>query len=222
MRTRILAVAAALVLGSCTKSQPSQQSEAAQPGARAGQGMGPGMMGPGMAGICPTAVANTAAHAEEVDGGAAIAFTATGDVAEVRRRVARMAEMYNRRQTEGHGFMLHMGPGTMGPGPGRMGSGTMGMGPGRMAGDMHGSQVGGMPGGMMGGDMMMPPSIARSDDIEGGARLVLTPRDPAQLPTLQQHTQQMAAGMDARQCPMMDRADQGSMPVEASRQGGNP
>ena len=216
MRTHV-ALSAALVLCSCAKSQTEQptttaQSEADQPGSRDRQGMGAGMMGASMAGICPTAVANTTARAADVDGGAAIAFTGTGDIAEVRRRAAQMAETYNRHQSGGHGFMMRMGPGTMGPGT---------MGPGTMGSGMHGSQ-GDMPGGMTRGGMMMSPSTARSEDIEQGARLVLTPRAPAQLPTLRQHTQQMAAAMAAQQCPMMDRAEQGNSPTDAPRQGSNP
>ncbi|MEO7733297.1 MAG: hypothetical protein ABIY55_20210 [Kofleriaceae bacterium] len=178
------------------------------------------MMGPGMAAICPTVVANTTTRAEEADGSAALAFTTTGDVADVRRRVAGMTETYNLHQSGGHGFMMRMGgmgvgrgmAGTGAMGTGAMGAGAMGTGAtgtGTMGAGAMGSDA---PGGVMHGGMMMLPSTARSEDIEGGARLVLTPRDPVQLQTLRQHTQQMAAGMAARQCPIMENAGHGNTP----------
>lgn len=61
-------------------------------------------------------------------------------------------------------------------------------------------------GGMMGsGHMkaMMVPSNARAEDVEGGARIVLTPKDPAELQTLRDHVRGHAERMAAGYCPMM-------------------
>jgi hypothetical protein len=57
-------------------------------------------------------------------------------------------------------------------------------------------------GGVMG---MAPPSTASSEDIEGGARLVLKPQDPAQLEALREHARTHAARMAEGDCPMMSR-----------------
>jgi hypothetical protein len=133
-------------------------------------------MGRDMASMCPMTVEGTTARAEDVDGGAALAFTTTGDVAELRRRVAHMAEMHEQHHGEGHGAM-------MGGGDGK---------------------------GMMGGGKGMPPATARSEEIDGGARLVFTPRDPADLPKLREHARQHAEKMASGQCPMMSMHDLGA------------
>lgn len=57
-------------------------------------------------------------------------------------------------------------------------------------------------GGVMG---MGPPSTASSEDIEGGARLILKPQDPAQLEALRQHARSHAARMAEGECPMASR-----------------
>ncbi len=49
-----------------------------------------------MAGMCPMKVEGTTAVASEVEGGMGLSFTTTtGNVAELRQRVRRMAEMHN-------------------------------------------------------------------------------------------------------------------------------
>lgn len=67
-------------------------------------------------------------------------------------------------------------------------------------GGMHG---GGMHGGGMHGGMMLPPSEARSEDVEGGARLVFTPQEPETLSELRDKVKKHAANMGAHKCPMM-------------------
>jgi hypothetical protein len=63
---------------------------------QAGQGMmGQGMMSGGMM-KCPMEVAGTTVRMEEVEGGAAMIFSTKSDVAELRRRVAAMAEMHGK------------------------------------------------------------------------------------------------------------------------------
>ena len=75
----------------------------------------------------------------------------------------------------------------------------------RMA-EMHGMH-GGMQGmqGMQGMAMPTVPSHASAEDIPGGARLVLTPDDPSQLPKLREQVRQHVAAMQRGECPMMQR-----------------
>jgi hypothetical protein len=52
--------------------------------------------------------------------------------------------------------------------------------------------------------MKMIPSKARVEDVDGGARIVLTPNDPAQLAELREHVQHHAEMMKKDGgCPMM-------------------
>lgn len=105
-----------------------------------------------MAGMCPLEVSGTQVASAETSDGAAIAFTTTGDVANLRQRVHHMAEMHD-----------------------------------HMAGEM----------------MKMVPSSAHAEDIDGGARIVLVPKDPAQLSELRAHVRDHAAMMAGGHCPMM-------------------
>jgi hypothetical protein len=203
MKTSIVLILAALTLGACASSQAGRQTTALdstatqtrstpelatkghdmagmkghdKPGGMKGHDMAGGMKGHDMAAMCPMAVEGTTARAEDVDGGAALAFTTTGDVAELRRRVAHMAEMHEQHHRDGHA--------AHGEGHGPM---------------MHRDAKMGM----MGDGMAMPPATARSVDIEGGARLILTPKDPAALAQLREHTRRHAEKMASGQCPMM-------------------
>jgi hypothetical protein len=206
MRRSIVIIIGALALGGCASSQANRQPaaaepQAAQPPTRQQQGTRGGTMGGDMAGMCPMAVEGTTARAEDVEGGAAIVFTTTGDVAELRRRVAHMADMHNQRQGDGHGHMMGMHGSQPGSGPHAHGGAPD---------DGQPPQRSGMQGGMMGGGMMMPPATARSEEIEGGARLVLTPRDPAELANLREHVHQHAEQMASGRCPMMSMHGQGA------------
>lgn len=84
--------------------------------------MGPGhkghdMMSQGMA-DCPMAIAGTTARSEDVEGGAAMVFSTTGDVAELRRRVAAMAQMHNKHAGAGCPMMaMHAGGPNAAPAP---------------------------------------------------------------------------------------------------------
>ena len=139
-----------------------------------------------MAGMCPMQVPGTTVAATEVEGGISLSFTTTtGDVAELRQRVRRMAEMHN--QPGGHRMMgSHGAPA-----------------PGAGAEHQHGAQAGaGHEGGGRGG-MMMPATTGSAEDIEGGARLMLQPKDPAQLGALREHVRMKAKRMAGGECPMM-------------------
>jgi hypothetical protein len=61
---------------------------------------------------------------------------------------------------------------------------------------------------MMGGESMAR-ATARSEEIEGGARITLTPSDPADLEALREHVRHMAAQMVPGQCPMMEHGQAG-------------
>jgi hypothetical protein len=51
--------------------------------------------------------------------------------------------------------------------------------------------------------MMMPAASASVEEIEGGARLVLRPKDAARLATLREHVRMHAGRMASGDCPMM-------------------
>lgn len=147
---------------------------------------------------CPMMVDPTTTRITTSDtaNGVAITFTTSAEVNALRARVHRMADMHNR--------MVNM----------RAGGGTHpGMHGGGMPPGMHGG--GGMPsctqgcpmhGGAMQGPMV--PSRATAQDIDGGARLVLEPANPAQLATLRQQARTRTAMMQHGQCPMMAPANQ--------------
>ena len=204
MRKQTWIMLASLTLGACATQPPSTAGGAPPATAHShdhaahqgppGHGkmgmMGPGMMqggnmmgnmtGPGgMSEMCPEKVPGTTARAEDVEGGAALSFTTTGDVAEVRRRVQHMAEMHNQH----HGAAD--------------GKGSMGM----MGGSM----------GMM--SEMMPPSTARAEDVDGGARLILTPEKPADLTAVREKVHKHAEMMAGGQCPMMSQGAKTEAPA---------
>ncbi len=143
-----------------------------------------------MAGMCPMQVAGTTVIATEVEGSAALSFTTTtGDVAELRHRVRRMAQM--RTKPGGHGMM---------GGHGSAASGAGAEQPGAQAGaGREGDGRGGM---MMGKRAMMPAATASVEDLESGARLLLAPKDPAQLHALREHVRTKVQGMAGGECPM--------------------
>jgi hypothetical protein len=133
---------------------------------------------------CPVAIAGTSVTVEDTDTGAALTFVTTGDVAELRARVGRMAQMHN----EQHGKMgpLPTGTETAGHDHAAMGHDHAAMGHG--SGNEHAGHAGGM---------ISVHSAAKAEDIEGGARLVFTVaasdvntiRDE-----LRMHAQHMSAG----------------------------
>jgi len=168
MRTRfwefgwVLAFAAG-----CGSSQRQPAAVAAPPAAPATASAQPPA-------TCPMMQASQISTSDTPDG-VAIAFVTSGDPAEVRAHVHRMAEM--------HG----------------MHGGMQGMQQGGMRGQQGGMQ------GMQGMAMPTVPSHASAEDIPGGARLVLTPDDPSQLPALREQVRQHVAAMQRGECPMMQR-----------------
>jgi len=143
-------------------------------------GAAPSGMPPG---ACPMAVPGTQVSAVDRQNGEAITFTTSPDhEADLRSRVHAMADMHNHHQGGGtdHGGM-HQDMHGDAMGDGSMGSGDM---------DHHMT-------------MMPPPSSASVEDIPGGARLVVTPSDPAELQRLQSVVRMHAAHMSqTRSCGM--------------------
>jgi hypothetical protein len=200
---------ASTVIGSaCAKNQTTSASTAEPPsGAPEHSMMGAGMMPMMGAGDpCPMGVQGTTVQATETSDGMSMAFTTTGDVGELRKRAHGMSDRMNGQASGAmgtSGMMMKGGDGgagmMMGSGmghPGMMGDGGAGM--------MMGSGMG-HPG-MMGGSM--PPMNVQVEDIEGGARLRMTPRDPSRVAEMKKHVQQHAQMMNqGHSCPMMDAAN---------------
>lgn len=109
--------ATALLAGCASTSSARSEPTTGTATAPAHEG-GMSMMG----GMCPMRVAGTTVTSAEIEGGVALAFTTTGDVAELRQRVRRMAEMHNQhhaappdREAGGHDGMAMGGGGMMMP-----------------------------------------------------------------------------------------------------------
>jgi hypothetical protein len=211
----ILLLASAAASTACAKSQgaPATSAAEASSGAPEHQAMGSGMMGMmNMGDPCPMAVPGTTVQAAEMADGMTMTFTTTGDAAELRKRVRSMADRMNAAPSGGSGGMgMHDGMMGAADGGSHMMMGGADGGPHMMmGGGMGGSGMSGMMAadgghGMMGG--MMPPARAQAEDVEGGARLRVTPLDPSRTSELKQHMQQRAQMMnEAHGCPMMGGA----------------
>ena len=204
---------ASTVLGSaCAKNPTTSASIAteASPGHPMSPGMMP-MMGTGGS-SCPMGVPGTAVQATETSDGMSMAFTTTGDVGELRKRAHAMADRMGGQPAGAMGMSGMMMRGGDGGAPGMIGPG-MG-GPGMMGGMGSGAHgMGGMSGmttstadggsGMMMGPM--PSMNVQVDDIEGGARLRMTPREPSRLAEMKQHLQQHVQMMNqGHGCSIME------------------
>ena len=137
---------------------------------------------------CPISVPGTSVSVEDAPGGAALVFVTTGDVADLRRRVAAMASMHN----EHHQAMGPLPDGSAGSSHAGHGmSGHTGHGTGGGHG-MSGAEHEGHAGGMIG-----VHSKALASDVDGGARItfVANSADMAKLHSeLSMHAQHLAAG----------------------------
>jgi TusA-related sulfurtransferase len=185
---RILVAASALSLAVTGCMHAGHAAGAAQPAtaAPAPAGMG-GMMGE----RCPMNVPGTQVSAADVATGEALTFTTTPDAAaSLREKVHAMADMHNRHHAEGE------------HGPGGMQHGGMG-GMGGMDSTAHVGDTEAMPHGGMGGMQMPPPSRATVEDLPNGARLVVTPNDPADLERLQATIRAHALQMQQHGCEGM-------------------
>jgi len=123
---------------------------------------------------CPVAVPGTSVTVEDTPTGAAMVFVTTGDVAELRKRVASMVQMHNDQHSK-------MGPLPTGDEP---------------AADPHAGHGGGEHAGHAGG-MISVHARAVSEDVDGGARfvLVVAPADVGKVQEeLRMHAQHFASG----------------------------
>jgi hypothetical protein len=152
-----------------------------------------------MTDTCPMQVPGTNVTSADVKGGVALAFTTrTGDVAELRQRVRRAAEMHNRHDA-GSGMMMgRHGRGSDDTNPPGHGAGAA---PGQVGSDREGM--------IMGDGMMMPAATASVEDIKGGARLFFQPKDPAQLEALRKHVRTHVERIARGECPMMSAGAEG-------------
>jgi mono/diheme cytochrome c family protein len=172
-----VAALAAAVLVACPKSKPTTAPPTPAP--TAGDA------------TCPVEVAGTSVTVEDTATGAALVFVTTGDVAELRRRVAAMAAAHN----EEHGKMGPLPTGDE-PADGHAGHDMSHMDHG--AHDM---------GAMHHGDGMTIAvhSKADAEEIDAGARLVFTvaPADVAALgDELRMHATHLAEGTCAMDMDM--------------------
>jgi hypothetical protein len=131
-----------------------------------------------MMAACPMNVPGTKVSAVDSANAETLVFTTTDDVAALRTRVHRMAEMHNQHHVDGgtHGGMM---------GGGMMGGGMMGSGKG------------------MEGKVKMPPSNATVTDVDSGASIALTPLASADLPQLQAAVRAHATRMQQNGCGRM-------------------
>jgi len=140
---------------------------------------------------CPVAVPGTSVTVEDADSGAALVFTTTGDVAELRRRVAAMAKAHN----EQHASMGALPDGKDAGGE-HAGHDMSGHADHDMDGGQHaGHDMSGHAG--HGSGMISVHSKATASDIEGGAKLsfVSGAGDVAKLQgELRMHAQHLASG----------------------------
>lgn len=184
--TRMLVVVSALSLAGAGCMHAGHAASAAQPVpvSRAPSGMA------GMAQMCPMNVPGTQVSAADVATGEALTFTTSPEnAAALREKVHAMAEMHNRHHAgaeQGSGGMQH----------GAMGHGGMG-------GMGATGEMGGMGHGAMGGMQMPPPSRASVEDLPDGARITVTPNDPADLQRLQSTIRAHAEHMQQHGCEMM-------------------
>jgi hypothetical protein len=220
---QVLPAAALLALTGCASSQPSAREDTttAQQAVKAPDTM------------CPTQVPGTKVEASSTEQGAALTFTTTGDVAELRKRVAAMAEMHNTHHAGAKARSCEHGekgaeascpkcaqgqectkescpkescPKESCPKRAQGQECTKESCPKESCPKHAQEQQGescpkGAKHGKRAGAMKAPASRATVEEIEGGARLVLTPEDPAQADALRAHVQRRAEMLSSGMCP---------------------
>jgi hypothetical protein len=189
MNRTVYALALALSAAACAHQRSAPAAQASAEVAPAPAAATPSADAHGM---CPMSIPGTKVSAGTTPDAATLTFTTTApdQVPALREKVAAMAAAHDGHAgaMEGHGAMH----GSAGAAQGAGGSADAGS----VHGDVHGSTgAGGMHGdmhGAMGGDAaagevgsMPPPATVAVEEVDGGARLVLTPRDPADLERLQ-------------------------------------
>ncbi len=184
LRSFSLAITLAGVAACGGSSQPAAQQPKANPTTAADPS-------------CPVTVPGTSVAVEDANTGAALVFVTTSDVAELRKRVATMAQMHN----DHHGAMGPLPDGSA-AGGGHTGH-SMGAGDEHAGHDMgggghagHDMSGGGKHAGHAGG-MIGVHSKAAASDVEGGAMIAFTANgaDVAKLQgELRMHAQHLSSG----------------------------
>lgn len=185
MRPIFLVLLGFVTLG-CGRTEPSKQPAASQ---GAPVAVASGASNASAAAGCPMLMAGATATVTDLDRGVAVTYTASPEgVAALRDHVRQMAQM-RERMTAGCPCRSMMGDG---------GAAMQAMMQ-RMMGDA------GMP--MQGMAQMqgmgMPPADVRVEDVDGGARVIFTAKDVADVPRLRAHVRLHAEHMRAGGCPMM-------------------
>lgn len=214
LQLRRFAVALGFVVLGCAGSRASERTAARDdavrapaPEARESAGRTPGGEMP-----CPLGVPGTRVAASDTDQGVALTFTNPEHPEAVRERARHAAAMHARMAAH------HAG----------------GAGPGEMHGGMHGGTHGGMHGapadgehagccqGMDEGMSLMHAATVRAEDAPGGARLVFTPADPADLPGLREAVALHAGRVAEQGCGMMGSGSTGAARPEPGAPGDAP
>jgi hypothetical protein len=141
---------------------------------------------------CPMLVDGVNVDVEDTADGIAMRFTTTtrDNVDDLRNRVEKLSRMYGAERGKGEMMWQHMGhKRAEGDRPGT------GMGAGR-----------GQDQGVVGG---MPPATARVENIDNGARLLLTPTDSGQLSALREHARDHQRRMSGGECWWMHEGKTG-------------
>lgn len=145
-------------------------------------------------------VEGTTVTAVDTETGVALAFTTSGDVAELRRRVAAMAEHKKKMMSKGHGQMgkMHSEKGMQEHGQGATGE--------HQHGDKAQNDEGSGCSCCSHGAGMHGPRIEHTVqvvEIAGGAQLVLTPKQSSDLAALREQVREKSKMMQEGKCPMM-------------------
>jgi hypothetical protein len=133
---------------------------------------------------CPMHVGGTEVTAQTVPNGAALVFTTAENVDELRAQVDRFADAHNE-------LAEHMSQEAHG-----------GASMGSTMGSMYGMESG--EGAATAQQSSFVPSRAEVEEVDGGAEIVLTPRDPSKLQALRQNVEAQARQMASGACPLME------------------
>ncbi len=195
MRTLMVVIAALAFVGCGGSEQPEAetgQSASDQQATMGGESEG---QQTATSDDCPMHVQGTTVTAEDVAGGAALVFITTGDTDTLRERVRNMAAAQEST--------------AMAPESQRMGmSETMrpGSADDTTAGAKQSDDAATATGPM---DPLTSPDVdTRVEDVEGGARLIISATNPADAETVRADARRHAQQLSAGECPMTSHSMQ--------------
>lgn len=182
-----------------------------QQGTQPGMQQGAGQQGTGAQDImaargseaCPLMIKDVSIDVEDTGDGVALRFTSDTetDVDDLRNRVqhmARMYEMYTGEQAEGGSMMWQ-----------------------RMGHTRADQDQAGAAGQAKGPSGVMPAATVTVEEIDSGVRMVLKPKDKAQLATLREHARDHERRMESGECWVAQQAGaQGQMGTQGQGQTG--